>query len=165
MPADDAQYNGLMAEQTLFTPLHISSDQIFKVDTSLAPAKAAEKYLADITRHFKEKPIEFDLIMLGLGDNAHTASLFPHTDVLQEKDATVKEVYLKEENIYRITMSAPLINQARNIAFLVFGDNKAEAVSEVLEGKQNVEQFPAQLIIPKRSLYWFLDKKATELLA
>ncbi len=165
VPANDSQNNALMVEKTLFSPLQISKAQIFKVDTSLPPKESAEKYMQTITAHFKRKPIHFDLILLGLGDNAHTASLFPFTDVLYEKMPSVKAVYLKEDGVFRITMTAPLINQAKHIAYLVFGENKAEAVLQVIKGDDNPEQFPAQLISPENGdMHWFLDKKAARFL-
>ena len=161
VPADDPQSNGLMAERTLFLPLLIPGDHIFKIDTAYSPEESAEKYMEAITGHFQKKPIHFDLILLGLGNDAHTASLFPFTDVLSEKAASVKAVYLKGEDVDRISMTAPLINQAKNIAFLVFGENKAKAVQQVMEGPHHPEQFPAQLIKPEKGeFHWFLDKAA-----
>lgn len=165
VPANDPQYNGLMVEQALFNPLQISSDHIFKIDTSSPPAEAARNYTETITAYFNKKTVHFDLILLGLGDNAHTASLFPFTEILHEKNVSVKAVYLKEENVYRISMTAPMINQAKNVAFLVFGEKKAEAVQAVINGEYDPEQFPAQLIKPiNGNLHWFLDDKAAGML-
>lgn len=165
VPANDPQYNGLMVEHVLFNPLRISSDHIFKINTSYPPTETARKYTETIAAHFNKEAVHFDLILLGLGDNSHTASLFPFTEILQEKTASVKAVYLKEENIYRISMTAPMINQAKNIAFLVFGEKKAEAVQEVINGKFDPQQFPAQLIKPiNGNLHWFLDDKAAGML-
>lgn len=160
VPFDDPRNNALMLQHALFGPLGIPESQIFRVDTSLPPAKAAEDYWVKIRRFFSVEPIRFDLVLLGLGDNAHTASLFPHTDVLREKVPGVNAVFLEEENAFRISMTAPLINQAAQIAFLVFGDNKADAVRQVLREPLDVEKFPAQLI---RADHWFLDKKAARL--
>jgi 6-phosphogluconolactonase len=165
VPVNDPQYNGLMVEQALFNPLHISSDHVFKIDTSYPPREAARKYAETIAAHFNKKPIQFDLILLGLGDNSHTASLFPFTEILPAKSASVNAVYLTEENVYRISMTAPMINQAKNIAFLVFGEKKAEAVQAVINGEYDPEQFPAQLIKPiNGNLHWFLDEKAAGML-
>jgi 6-phosphogluconolactonase len=165
VPANDPQYNGLMVEQALFNPLRISSDHIFNIDTSYPPVEAARKYTETIAAHFNKKPIQFDLILLGLGDNSHTASLFPFTEILNANTASVKAVYLIEENVYRISMTAPMINQAKNIAFLVFGEKKAEAVQAVINGEYDPEQFPAQLIKPiNGNLHWFLDDKAARML-
>ena len=161
VPADDPQYNGLMVEKALLEPLEISEKQVFKVNTNLPPEIAAADYMARIVKHFRKETIRFDLILLGLGDDAHTASLFPLTSVLGEKEAGVKALFLKKANSHRITMTAPLINQAKNIAFLVFGEKKAVAVQQVLKGVSKPEKFPAQLIKPTDGeLHWFLDEKA-----
>jgi 6-phosphogluconolactonase len=161
VPEDDPQRNALMAKQTLFDPLQIPKSNIFTVDTSLSPEKAAEQYAETIATHFKELPVRFDLILLGLGENAHTASLFPFTPVLEETAATVKAVFLKDQNSYRISFTAPLINQARHIAFLVFGKGKAEAARHVLSGKPDPMRYPAQLINPSDgNLLWFMDAPA-----
>lgn len=162
VPENDSQRNSLMAKQTLFEPLKIEESHIFSVDTSGTPKEAAKKYLEDITAHFNNQTIVFDFILLGLGTNVHTASLFPHTSVLNETEATIKSIFLKELNSNRITMTAPLINQSREIAFLVFGKDKTQAVHQVLcETNGSIKQYPARLISPKNgSLHWFLDKNA-----
>ncbi len=165
VPADDARNNALMVNKALFAPLDIAKSHIFKMNTALPPAECAKDYMETITAYFKGNPIIFDLILLGLGDNAHTASLFPFTPVITEEMATVKEVFLKEDDAYRITLSAPLINQAKHIAFLVFGKNKAEALEQVINGERNADKYPAQLIYLKsKEVHWFLDGEAAELL-
>lgn len=161
----DPQYNGNMVKTALFEPLQIGKLNIFLVDTLLSPEEAAKDYSARIAGHFKRKDLIFDLILLGLGDNSHTASLFPHTAVLQDRSASVKSVFVKEQNVYRITMTAPLINQARHVAFMVYGQSKAEAVHHVLEDTFDPEQYPAQLIEPESGdLQWYLDEEAASLL-
>ena len=111
--------------------------------------------------YFGQKQERFDLVLLGLGDNSHTASLFPHTPVLHETGVGAKEVFVEEKKAYRITLTAPLINQAQAIAFLVYGADKAAAVQRVLTAERNVEEFPAQLIAAASGeLQWFLDAAA-----
>jgi 6-phosphogluconolactonase len=164
VPFNHPDYNGLMVRKALFDPLNISDHQVFYISTVLNPESAALEYSHRIISHFKNQPIRFDFVLLGLGDNAHTASLFPHTDVLNETDALVSAVYL--ENSTRITMTARLINNAYAIAFLVYGKNKAEAVKQVLEGERSTEKFPAQLIqTDEGSINWFLDEEAASLLS
>ncbi len=160
VPLDHKDSNFLMAKNTLFDSLKIPEDHVFPIDTSLPPAESAAAYEKQIRGHFTNT-CNFDLILLGLGDNSHTASLFPHTTVLHEKNALVKEIFVKEVNMYRITFTAPLINLAHAIAFLVYGESKAEAVHHILEDSPNVEEYPAQLIKPENGeLHWYLDTAA-----
>ncbi|MBA4165974.1 MAG: 6-phosphogluconolactonase [Chitinophagaceae bacterium] len=165
VPFDDPQSNGLMAKKTLFNQLHIADDHIFYIDTSLPAEEAAKGYESGIRAHFQNNEIKFDIILLGLGDNSHTASLFPHDKVLHEKTALVKAVFVAELHQHRITMTAPLINAAHNILFLVYGEGKAKAVHHIIHGEKNIEEYPAQIIEPADGeLYWVLDKAAAGLL-
>ena len=165
VPQTDKDSNYLMAKNALFAPLLIDPDHIFPVDTSLSPKEAAAKYQEQIEDFFDEDELSFDLVLLGLGDNSHTASLFPFTPVLHDRLPGVSEVFLPDQNVYRITMNAPLINEAKNIAFLVYGGGKAIAVHHVLEDDEDIEQYPAQLIEPiVGELEWFIDTAAAELL-
>ena len=158
---DSADLNSHMAEQTLFRPLNIPQENIFKVDTSLSVEEAAADYMRTIETHFQFHKICFDLILLGLGEDAHTASLFPFTNVLNDSEPTVRSLYLEQKNLYRITMTAPLINQASHILFLTYGKNKADAVNMVIKGKKDAEKYPSQLIKPEAGeLHWFLDAAA-----
>lgn len=165
VPADHSDSNALMAKKALFDPLHIYSDHIYLVNTSLAPEAAAIDYQTRIEDFFSNGKIQFDLILLGLGDNSHTASLFPHTDVIGATEVGVKSVFLSNQKVYRITFTAPLINLAKHIAFLVFGHSKAEAIHHVLEDEKDYAQYPAQLIQPtKGDLIWFMDETAASML-
>lgn len=152
--------NYLMAKNAFLDVLNISENQISIVNTSLDPASAALEYERCIEKFFNHKP-QFDLILLGLGDDAHTASLFPGTSIVWIDEELVKEVYLKDKAVYRISFTAPLINQAKNIAFLTFGASKADAIKAVLEADKDISNYPAQLIEPKNgTLQWFVDKDA-----
>ncbi len=158
---DNPNSNYLMVKKALFDPLGISENQVFAVDTSLSPSESAVDYERRVRKHFKGDPSRFDLVLLGLGDNSHTASLFPHTSVLYEKQALIKEIYVQEVSMYRITFTAPSINDAHCIAILVYGSSKAEALVHVLKDPTNVEVYPAQLIKPDRGeLHWFADGPA-----
>jgi 6-phosphogluconolactonase len=165
VPFDSADNNGLMAKQALFDHLKIAPTQIFYFDTSKDPQTAAKNYAMAIAEHFHEKVVRFDLILLGLGDNSHTASLFPYSELLKETRSTIASVFVKELNAYRLTMTAPMINDAHHIAFLVYGASKAEAVKNVLQKERNIEEYPAQLIQPKSGdVHWFMDRSAAALL-
>ena len=119
------------------------------------PKNAAIYYEATVKIFFKtDKPV-FDLIMLGMGDNGHTASLFPHTTILHEEKALVKEVYVNEIKMDRISFTAPLINSAKHILFLVAGKEKESMLKKVLEGDYKPYEYPAQLI---KNAEWFISK-------
>ncbi|HEX8657595.1 MAG TPA: 6-phosphogluconolactonase [Hymenobacter sp.] len=154
----DSNYG--MAKAALLAPLGIADAQVFAVDTSLAPAEAARVYTRTIEAFFAPDAACFDLVLLGLGDNSHTASLFPHTPVLHDPSMGAREVFVAEKQAYRITLTAPLINQARAVAFLVYGADKAPAVQRVLTGPHDADEFPAQLIAPAGEVQWFLDSAA-----
>ena len=166
VPRTDPQSNYLMAKTALLTPLGVAEDHVFSFDTALPPAEAAKAYTQTINHFFSPKPARLDLILLGLGDNSHTASLFPHTGVLQATVAEAQAVFVPEVDMFRLTFTAPLINQARAVAFLVFGADKAAAVRRVRQGPRNTEEFPAQLITPSANeRHWFLDEAAAADLA
>lgn len=162
VPQTNPDSNYLMAKKTLFEPLQINTLQIFAVDTSLEPVQAAAKYTNDINKYFEGRAKQFDLVLLGLGDNSHTASLFPHTPVLHDNTISVKAVFLTDQQVYRITFTAPLINQAKHIAFLVYGKTKVIAVHHIIEDVKDIDNYPAQLIAPlDGELQWFLDEAAS----
>lgn len=161
----DEENNSHMASIALLNNVPIPKENIFPVPVNFEPAKAAARYEQMIKTFFKEKDPQFDLILLGLGKDGHTASLFPGTDVLAEKKAMVKEVYLEEKKMYRVSFTVPLINNARHVLFLVTGKEKAAIIGKLLlkTGKKNI--LPAGLIKPlKGDLFWFLDKPAASLL-
>ena len=165
VPADSMQNNAYMAKTLLLDQLDIPSININPISVDLDPSKAAEKYENTIKKLFRNDPPRFDLILLGLGENGHTASLFPGINVVFEKKRLVKEVYLTEQNMYRITMTPNLINQAYNIIFLVEGENKAEILMTILTSPQQPDKFPAQIINAEDgNLYWFVDINAAALL-
>jgi 6-phosphogluconolactonase len=161
VPLTDPASNFKMVNTVLFSSLNIDALHTFPVNTGLSPAAAAADYMQQIGWYFKDSQPCFDLVLLGLGDNSHTASLFPFTDILNEQEATVKSVFLPDQLLYRISFTAPLINLAHRVAFLVYGSAKAYAVKNVLEGAADISNFPAQLIHPvDGALDWFLDTAA-----
>ncbi|QHS54808.1 6-phosphogluconolactonase [Mucilaginibacter sp. 14171R-50] len=159
VPLTDPQSNYLMAKQTLFDPLEIDPSHVFAVQTHLGAEEAAIDYTRNLIHFFDGHNACFDLVILGLGDNSHTASLFPHTPVLTDDSASVQALYIDEVKMNRITFTAPLINNAHHIAFLVYGAGKAAAVKHILEDPKDIQEYPAQLIKGK-DLQWFLDQPA-----
>ena len=165
VPFTDKDNNGLMAKQSLFDPLNINESKIFYINTALNPAAAAADYAKKIIAHFGKNPVQFDLILLGLGDNAHTASLFPHTPVLYEMKALMCAVFIEALKSYRITMTAPLINESHEIVFLVYGASKATAVYHIFKEEKDIQNYPAQLIEAEEgTVHWFLDDAASLLI-
>ncbi len=158
---ESEESNFRMARIAMLDPMNIPSSHIFPVDTSLKPDNAAQKYESDIRDFFRMDSPAFDLIMLGLGDDAHTASLFPGTDIIDNHSDLVASVFLPDKQVYRISFTSRLINQGKTVAFLTFGNNKAEAVTHVFGKYRDHHRFPAQLIKPASGdLHWFLDEAA-----
>jgi 6-phosphogluconolactonase len=161
VPSDDKRNNAGKARALLLDHIDIPAININPIPVDTKPDEAAKNYEAVIANFFGKEPPRFDLIFLGLGEDGHTASLFPGTDVVFENSRLVKEVYLTEQHTFRITMTPALINQAHNITFLVEGEKKIEILKTVLSSPQQPEKFPAQVIHPEDgNLYWYVDKKA-----
>lgn len=159
----DERNNAKMAFDNLLSIVPVIKDQVHMIDTTMDPVAAAEEYERSLREFFPDPAHTFDLVLLGLGDNAHTLSLFPGYDVLLEKERWVRSFYLDEEKIYRITLTAPVINAASTIAFLVSGPGKAAALQHVLEESYDTWKYPAQLIRPDRgNLYWWVDEAAAQ---
>jgi 6-phosphogluconolactonase len=127
------------------------------------PEEFALRYEEQLLKHFEGETPHFDLILLGMGEDGHTASLFPGTEVLHEQKRLVQAYYLAPQSMYRITLTAPCINGAKKILFLVIGENKADALYEVLEGPKNSDKYPAQLIKTEKSdVLWLVDELAAK---
>jgi 6-phosphogluconolactonase len=172
VPFSDERNNAKMAFDVLLDHVPIPLAQIHKMRTDIEPdlsAKQYEKILhqyffppvedSQLTSHFSH--LTFDLVLLGLGDNAHTLSLFPGYEMIHEKNAWVLPVFLTEQNMHRITLTAPVVNLSKQIVFLVSGQDKADAVSHVLLNDYTPDLYPAQLIKPlSGEVYWFMDEAA-----
>jgi 6-phosphogluconolactonase len=161
VPHADDRNNARMAFDLLLDHVPVPPAQIHRMSGEGPPAESARQYEALLKTHFADGPPQCDLILLGMGDDGHTASMFPGTEVVHERERWVKELYLASQNMYRITLTAPLLNQARRIVFQVFGAGKAATLKRVLEGPYQPDQLPSQLIKPTSGeLHWFLDEAA-----
>jgi len=166
VPPDDPRSNARMARQALLNHVPIPPENIHPIHCETSPQQAALSYEQELRDFFGSQPPIFDLVLLGLGENGHTASLFPHTPVLKEQQHWVAEVYVAELDMYRVTLTAPLINQARQVVFLVCGSEKASVLQNVLEGAYQPNDLPAQLIRPNGAQpIWLVDKAASRKLA
>ena len=164
VPISDEDNNSHMASVALLNNVPIPKENIFPVPVNFKPAEAASMYQQMIINLFKSREPRFDLVMLGIGDDGHTASLFPGTEILQEEKALVKEVFVEEKNTYRISFTIPLINNSHNILFLVAGKEKAPVIRKVFS-KPLKQLLPAELIKPvKGDIHWYLDSGAASLL-
>lgn len=163
LPATDPNNNSNMAYEALLKKVPVPAENIFPVLTINEPADAAKKYEEQIQQFFNKRLPSFDIILLGLGDNGHTASLFPYTEILHEKYRLVKEVFVEEVKSWRISFTAPLINNAAHTLFLVTGKEKSPIINTIFSGESDTEQFPALLINPSNT-EWFLDAEAASLL-
>ena len=163
VPLTDEKSNGLMAKRTLLDKVPIPKTQIFYMWADVEePNKFAHYYEQLLQRNLGDN-LSFDLIFLGMGDEGHTASLFPHESVLTEEHKLVDAYYLKSQSMYRITLTAPVINKAKNIILMLFGSNKAEALHQVLEGEYNPDLYPAQLLKPiSGNIFWLIDEAAAK---
>ncbi|MER3498347.1 MAG: 6-phosphogluconolactonase, partial [Chitinophagaceae bacterium] len=162
VPFEDNRNNARMAFAALLNHVPVPENQIHKIRTDIEPQMAAQEYEEILRSYFFNQPATFDLVFLGLGDNAHTLSLFPGYDVIFEKEKWVTSFFLKEQNMHRITLTAPLVNLSKRTAFLVAGKEKAEAVQQVIQYPFEPAKYPAQIIQPVNGqLYWFLDEEAS----
>jgi 6-phosphogluconolactonase len=148
VPPDDAQSNYRMARETLFIPAGIPDKSIMRMRGEIDPQLAAEDYQdhVDLMATQRGEPIyRHDLILLGLGDDGHTASLFPETAALDETVRRVVANFVPKMNAWRLTFTFPLINHARHVCFLVNASKNAELIEEVLKGDA---RFPASRVNP-----------------
>ena len=165
VPFEDERNNARMAFDTLLNKVDVPKDQIHIMDTSLPPEKAATLYEELLCEYFGTDTLPFqtfDLVLLGMGDDGHTLSLFPGTSVIHEEKSWVTSLYLKTQDMYRITLTKNIVNNADHIVFMISGKEKAHALHEVLEGERNPDLYPAQVIIPTQGeLHFFTDEDAS----
>jgi 6-phosphogluconolactonase len=166
VPFNDDRNNAKMTFEHLLNKVPVVKEQVHKMNTALEPVAAAADYERILKTYFSSNGSTFDLVLNGMGDDGHTLSLFPHTEVIHEKTLWVKAYWLEAQNMYRITLTAPIVNRAKKIAFLTFGEGKAKALTAVLQGSRDVDTFPSQIIQPTNGeLHWFTDMTAAKYLA
>jgi 6-phosphogluconolactonase len=135
------------------------------MDTSLSAEEAANKYEATLHTYFNGATKSFDIVMLGMGDDGHTLSLFPGTVAVNEETKWVMAFYLDAQKMNRITLTSVIVNKAAAVCFLAAGKGKATTLKAVLQGEYQPIKYPSQKIKPTNGgLYWFVDKEAAGLL-
>jgi 6-phosphogluconolactonase len=161
VPPDHEDSNYHMAHEALLSRVPVGS--IHRMRGELSPHEAAVLYEEELTAFF-EGPPRLDLVLLGVGEDGHTASLFPRTPALGVTDRWVIENPMKKLGIIRITLTVPAINAARKVVFLVAGEGKAKALREILEGDAAPRDYPAKLVRPASGPVWMVDQMAARLL-
>lgn len=169
VPPDDAASNFGMAKQAMLAKLDLQASQIHRIRGEEQPEVGARAYETELRSHFHLGPTAipaFNLVLLGLGENAHIASLFPHHPALEITDRLAVAVEVDAPQRHRISLTAPVLNNANCVIFLVAGEAKAAAVKAVLEGPRDPASMPAQLIAPTHGeIIWMLDRAAARLLS
>jgi 6-phosphogluconolactonase len=159
VPPDHEDSNYGMAREALLD--HIPVASVHRMRGELPPDEAAGAYEEELRDFFGAGELpRFDLILLGIGGDGHTASLFPETSALEVHDRWVVANPVLKLDTTRITLTVPVINAARAVYFLVAGEGKAEALAQILEGDPDPRGYPASLIQPQAGLEWMLDRSA-----
>lgn len=165
VPPTDPDSNYRMANEAMLTKVPVPPGNVYRLAAENPDATAAaEEYESTLRKFFQLQPSQFprfDLILLGLGPDGHTASLFPGTTALQEKSRLVIANWVEKLKTHRLTFTLPVINAARCVAFLVSGTDKAAVLRTVLEETAAGEQYPSKLVQPTDGkLIWFVDRAA-----
>ncbi len=162
VPPDHPDSNYRMVRKTLIQKVPIPQTNVHRIQGELDPDLAAEAYVDELQSVFasEERP-RFDLIFLGMGKDGHIASLFPGSLALRETEHWVLAVFAEAFQAWRVTLTLPVLNSARQLSFLVAGKSKADRLQEVLEGEPQPESLPAQIIQPRNGqVTWLVDQAA-----
>lgn len=167
VPPDHPDSNYRMAKESLLSQVRIPQQNVFRIQAELPADVAARKYEESLREFFQLPPgswPRFDLIFLGLGDDGHTASLFPGTAALDEDARLVVANWVEKFKAYRITLTFPVLNHAAEGLFLASGEGKAEIMRQIFRNAGNAI-YPAQMVRPEQGrLLWIADRQATSLL-
>jgi 6-phosphogluconolactonase len=169
VPPDHPDSNFGMAMDTLLSKVPIPAGNVHRMRTEKPDAeRVAEEYAWTLRSAFGIEEGEwprFDLVLMGLGANGHTASLFPGSDAVRERSRLVIAPWVSELGVHRITLTPPVLNRAALALFVVSGEEKAEALRAVLEGDYQPDRFPAQIVRPAAGrLLWLVDRAAARCL-
>jgi 6-phosphogluconolactonase len=164
VPPDDERSNYRMASRAFLDAVPIPRGNINRVRGEIDPGLAANEYASTLRANFGSTP-QFDLVLLGLGEDGHTASLFPGSDPDLNDRALVRAVHAQEQDMWRVTITPAVINAARHVAFAVEGTGKAPVLAAVYEGPRDPITYPAQVVAPASGgLTWLVDEAAASML-
>ena len=165
VPREHQDSNFRMVRETLLDHIIIPDGNVHRIQGEIAPERAAEEYAELLDIHFKADSPCFDLILLGLGEDGHTASLFPETDAVDECEKHAVAVFVPKLSAWRVTLTLPVLNAAREVLFLVSGRSKSEMIQRIMSMKQPAKEFPATMVNPQSGeLHWMLDSEAMALI-
>jgi 6-phosphogluconolactonase len=160
VPFEDSRNNAKMAYDTLLDLVPVPAGQIHVMRTDIPPEQSAAEYEKILHRYFDNTATSFDLVLLGMGDDGHTLSLFPGQPVIHEEKRWATAFFLQAQDMYRITLTQTIVNRSACVVFLTTGSAKAHALREVLKGAYNPDLYPSQVIKPVGELHWFVDEAA-----
>lgn len=161
VPPDDEQSNYLMAKKAFLDEVAIPEENVHRMRGEIDPKEAAAEYAA-LLRTLGDPP-RFDLVLLGMGPDGHTASLFPGTPPETDNDALVRAVYAQSQQMWRVTVTPKVINNARNVIFALEGEEKAEIFESVYAGPRDSTTWPSQIVHPASGrLIWLADEAAAK---
>jgi 6-phosphogluconolactonase len=164
VPPDDEQSNFRMASETFLDTVAIPKANVHRIQGEIDAKRAAEIYAGELRRDLGTPP-RFDLVLLGMGNDGHTASLFPGADPTTDNDALVRGVYADSQAMWRVTITPEAINAARTVAFAAVGLDKASTLAAVLEGPYDPVRLPSQIVRPTDGrLIWLVDSLAAGML-
>ena len=162
---DDADSNYRMTRESLFDPLGIPADHVFRMHGENDPQAAAEAYAKVLVRELGARP-RFDLLYLGMGPDGHTASIFPGTYAQIDDTKLVVANWVETFKTWRITLTPHVINDATHVVIATGGSAKADALAGVLDGPHDPNKYPVQLVAPEDGeLHWLIDEAAAAKLA
>ena len=164
VPPDDEQSNYLMARRAFLDAVGIPHANVHRIHGEADPGHAANEYASILRTDLGNAP-QFDLVLLGLGPDGHTASLFPGTPPDSGDDSLVKAIYAQSQMMWRVTITPKVINLARTVAFAVAGAEKADILATVYQGPVDPVKYPAQIVDPASGrLVWLVDELAAGML-
>ena len=159
VPPGDPRRNETMVREALLDHVPCPPSHVHAVPAASTAGEAAAQYQAALHKHFRTEWPRFDVVLLGLGEDAHTASLFPHSPALREQQHWATEATVPAEPPVRVTLTLPVFNHAALVYFVVTGANKAPALRLALEGT-DPESYPAAGVRPVRPVVWWVDRNA-----